>query len=182
MKYLNISDIGKVNVVSDTDLLGQRGYFLDFDRTATAGGVKTNLSGMVGEAILVYNNNGGTLAAGTVMQWDTGATYGPGRGVETAGSTTTVPAGVVNPYISAAVPIAGIFWLILTGPCKFLFSTGTTLAPADLLACGASGRVIKATVGTTNDHYTVGTTIDAVDTAIATDTLFRGYAHFKFGG
>jgi hypothetical protein len=96
------------------------------------------------------------------------------------GTTTTVPAGVVNPYISASVPIGGIFWMIVRGPCEFLFTTGTTIAANDLLASGASGRVIKATVGTTSDHYTVGWCNEGVDTAIASDTLFRGYAFFKF--
>lgn len=179
MEYQSIAPLGKVNVITDDDLLGQRARFLDLDYASTEV-VKPQLTHDRIEAILCRNESGGTLAAGLIVDWKDDAVYGPGRACDGAGSATTVPAGVVDPWISAAVPDNGFFWLILNGPCKFLFTTGTTLDEADLLASGASGRAIKATVGTTSDHYSVGTCREAVDTAIASDTLFRGYAHFKF--
>lgn len=182
MEYQSIAPLGKVNIVSDTALLGQRGRFLDLDYSGNPDGVKSPQSQSPVIAILVYNNSGGTLAAGTMVKWDNGATYGPFRGVIGAAAVASdeVPAGVVDPWISSPVPIGGIFWLIIEGPCKFLFTTGTTLDEGDLLAIGASGRAAKFVPETTDPVYHVGRSLAAVDTAIASDTLFRGYAQFKF--
>ena len=79
-----------------------------------------------------------------------------------------------------AVAAKGTYWLIRNGPCKFKFTTGTTLDEDDVLSVGASGRVVKTTVGTDDTVYRVGRCIAAVDTAIANDVLFRALADFRW--
>lgn len=180
MESMSVSELSKVNKVSDDFLLGQRGRFLD-DNLGSSLAVKPSLSQHPIEAILVKNTSGGTLAAGTIVTWATDSTYGNPKAVAGTAGATSYAAGVVNPYIASAVPANGFFWMIVEGPCKFLFTTGTTLAVSDALAVAASGRVAKATIGTTNGIYIIGMASEGVDTAIASDTLFRGFAHFPAG-
>lgn len=181
MESCNLAPLGKKGIVTDDKLLGQYAEFLDIDYSSTDDAVSPQ-SQMKVIAMLMRNETGGTLAAGTICTWDATSSYGPGRAVAGTAGATSLPAGVVDPWISSAVADNEFFWLIVFGPCKFLFTTGTTLDEGDLLAVAASGRVQKATVGTTSDHYTVGHSLAAVDTAIVSGTLFRGFANFKFGG
>lgn len=180
----NVMDLGKVNQVSDDALLGQVGCHKDLNYAA-AGRIKPELSQHLVFARLCRNESSGTLAAGTVVRGATDATYGPLKATAGAAAIGSdhVPIGVVDPWVSAAVPDNAFFWLIYYGPCKFLFTTGTTIAVNDLLTLGAAGRAVKydpASADAEDSLFRLGRTLEAVDTAIADDTLFRGFADFRF--
>lgn len=165
-------------------LLGTEGCFKHLAVGAAA--PQAVVSNMTVHAMWVKNEAGKALTPGEIVHWDTGADYGPGKAVsDEAAADTDVAAGVVDPHLPAAgVADNNHFWLILRGPCQFLFTTGTTLAPGDVLALGAAGRAIKyAAAGSdtsTGNRDRCGRCLIAVDTAIDSDTLFNGYADFRF--
>lgn len=131
-------------------------------------------------ATWVKNQSGVVLPAGAMVTWDA-AGLGPGLAIGGIGAVNSLAtAGVVDSYISASVPDDSWFWLITKGPCRFLFTTGTTIAVGESLAMGATGYVIKMTVGTTAEHLRVGRTLAGVNTAVASGTLFRGYVDIRF--
>lgn len=174
--------LGKVDVMTDTELLGQVGQHLDVDHDS-AETVRQNLSAMPVFARIMRNDSGGILKPGAVLRNDTGSTYGPYKAVDgiAAIASDQVAVGAVDPWLTADVADGSHFWCIYWGPCKFLFTTGTTLARNDLLITGASGRVTKydvTTASAANNLHGVGRSLEAVDTAISSDTLFRGFAMF----
>ena len=166
------------------NLLGQCACFEDIDYSSTEA-VKPLLTGMDVWARWVKNESGGALTPGTCVVADTGATYGPGKAVGAAAvSGTTVANGVVDPYIaSAGVANDAHFWLIYCGPCKFKFTTGTALTVGAVLQLGAAGRVELYDVGTPAIAANLdrcGRALAAVASGTADDTLFRGFADFRF--
>lgn len=184
MSVQNPYRLGQTAVSGEREnLLGQIGCFTDQDRTAT--GVFPETSMMLTYALWVKNERGSAALPGEVVIWDTGSTYGVGRATgANVTSATTAAAGVVDPFL----PTAGVadnahYWLIFRGPCKFLFTTGTTLAVGDVLLAGASGRVTKydiTSAAAQANFDRCGRALAAVDTAIASDTKFLGYADFRF--
>jgi len=162
--------------------LGFFGRFKHQDPDATSSLARV-LSEMDVCARWVKNESGGTLAAGTIVTWDTGATYGPFRAVGAAAAAgTNVGIGAVDPFVSGAVANDDHFWLITNGPCQFLFTTGTTIAVGDLLTLGASGRVNKydpASADAEDNLCRCGRVMEAVNTAVASGTLFDGFADFR---
>lgn len=163
--------LGKVDEVSDDGLLGLRYPFEDLDYSLT--GVKKKLSNDVVEAILMRNESGGALAAGTLLKWDTGSTYGPPKAVGGAAGATDNAIGCVDPWISSAVPNDSFFWMIVGGPTKLLFTTGTALTVGIALLNAASGRAGKFTNGSSDATYKIGFAAEAVADSVANDTLFR---------
>lgn len=165
-------------------LLGTEGCFKHL--TVGAEAPQQVASNMQVYAIWVKNEAGKALTPGEIVHWDTGTTYGPGKAVlDEAAADTDVAAGVVDPHLpSAGVADNKHFWLIVKGPCQFLFTTGTTITIGDVLALGGAGRVIKYDAAgsdtTTGNRDRCGRTLESVDTAIASDTLFNGYADFRF--
>lgn len=183
MEFQSLAPLGKKNVFTDVEILGQVARFLDLDYSLT--GVKKTQSQMPVWARLVRNDSGGTLAAGGVCRWDVGTTYGPGKAVDglAAIGSNQMPAGVVDPWISGTVAEDETFWLIFNGPCKFLFTTGTTITNGDVLTLGAAGRAVRynpAAADAEDNLNRLGRTLATVDTAIASDTLFRGFADIRF--
>ena len=131
MEQFSDSSLGKTDIVTDTDKLGQVARFLDLDRSGS--GVKSQLSQMPIFARLVINNSGGNLTAGTIVTAD--ATYGPGRGAGAAAvAGTSVGCGVVDPWVSGNIANGSTFWMIEEGPCKFKFTTGTSITIGMVLA------------------------------------------------
>lgn len=164
-------ELGKVGEVSDPGILGLRHKFEDLDRSLT--GVRRKLSGDLVEAILVRNETGGTLAAGTLATWDTGSTYGPPKAVGGTSGAASIACGAVDPWITSAVPDDSFFWLIVGGPTKLKFLTGTALTVGLPIKVAASGRATEYTEGTDNGGYLLGWAAEAVGSGIANDTLFR---------
>lgn len=179
MEQFSDSSLGKTDIVTDTDKLGQVARFLDLDRSGS--GVKSQLSQMPIFARLVINNSGGNLTAGTIVTAD--ATYGPGRGAGAAAvAGTSVGCGVVDPWVSGNIANGSTFWMIEKGPCKFKFTTGTSITIGMVLALGAAGRAKELDHTSLSDQLIFdrcGRVLEAVDTAITNDTLFRGYADFR---
>lgn len=181
MEWMSVMPLGTYNKVSDVLLLGQEARFIDKDYASTEG-VKPTLSAIPIRARLMYNDSGSTIAPGSLLRADVGTTYGPFKAVDGTAvlASDQVPCGVADPW-GGTIPVGAFFWVIYKGPCKFLFTTGTTLAPNDILITGAAARVTKYNVASETAEqnlHKVGWSLSAVDTAIASDTLFRGFANF----
>lgn len=157
------------------NLLGYRAYFQHKDNDAV--GVKPVLSEMVVEAVWVRNETGGQLTEGTICEWDTGTTYGPGRAVKTVAGDEEAGAGVVGP--GRTVEGDEHFWLIRKGPCKFQYDGSANIAVNDPLATAASGDVKEFVLGTDPFHAFAGRALEAISSGDAGD-LFKGYADFQF--
>ena len=178
MEFQSLAPLGKKNVISDTDLLGQVARFLDLDYSAT--GVKAVQSQQPVYARLVKNTSGGALTPGAIVY--PGSELGACRDVGgEAIAGTTLGCGVVDPWLGS-VADDDIFWLIYSGPCKFQFTTGTALVIGQPLALGAAGRAKDLPEGSLTDQLLAdrcGRADEAVASGTANDVLFRGIADFR---
>lgn len=166
-------------------LLGSIGMFNDLDPDNFYSEVHSGQGFPVTKALWVKNESGGALTPGTIPTWDTGATYGPRKAVGAAAATgTSVGVGVVDPFLPAAGVADNLhFWLIFWGRCQFLFTTGTALSVGDVVALGAAGRVVDLDHTSLTDQLIFdrcGRCLEAVAAGAANDTLFDGFADFRF--
>lgn len=182
MEFMNDHSLGKKNIITDSGKLGQVYRLLDLDYSAS--GVKRQLSQMPIYARLVRNESSGNLTAGTIVTCATDTTYGAGKAVGAAAAAgTSVGHGVVDPWISGNIADGETFLLIYNGPCKFKFTTGTALASGMVLALGAAGRAAKLDHTSLSDQLIFdrcGRALEVVASGTANDTLFRGFADFRF--
>ena len=188
MSFQSVSQgLGETQASGEQEhLLGTIGIFLD--QTVGQAAPRVTASNMPVYARWVKNETNGIVYPGFCFAWDTGATYGPGKAViALAEGDTTLGCGVADPHLSATTgegcPDNDHFWLIFNGPCQFRFTTGNTLIVEDTLQVGGTGHVIEysdVTETALGNRDRCGRCLEAVDTAIATGTRFRGYADFRF--
>ena len=128
--------LGDVDIV-DSQSLGQIGCFQDKDLTTTPASPTLN-SQMITKAVIVMNDTGGTLAAGTGVTYKSGYL---GTRVGAKSGANLVCDGIVDPDVSAAVPDGSYFWLIIGGPTKALIGVGdqTANGVVQTLAAGLFG-------------------------------------------
>lgn len=134
--------LGQVDIVG-AESLGQVGYFQDKDLT-TAPASPTLNSQMFTKAVLVLNDTGGTLAAGTGCTFKSGYL---GLRVGAKSGANLVCDGIVDPDVSAAVPDQAYFWLIIGGPTRALIGAGDQTANG-VVQTLASGLFGTGTAGT----------------------------------
>jgi len=135
--------LGGVNVVDDPAFLGQGAKFQDIDYTNPENPVLLSQQEVC--AVLVKNDSGATLAAGAGLRMkaaDTTMTLVGGL----CGANQALH-GVVDPWISAPVPVGGFFWMIVEGPTLVLAGVGG-LTPGALLQTAVNGTFIAGTEGT----------------------------------
>jgi len=116
-------------------LLGRPGYF-DHTGAPAARGPQSVLSGQEVETLVVMNDSGGTLAPGKIVTWKAGYA---GTRVGGLGAAATPAAGVVDPFLTAAVANGAHFHLIRKGPTQVEAHDGSIVA-GDRLVTAASGR------------------------------------------
>lgn len=138
-----LAKLGAVDIYDDPQALGQGAEFQDLDYTNPEFPVLQSQQKVC--AVLVKNDSGATLA--------------PGVGVRMKAADTTVTLvgglcganqalhGVVDPWLSAPVPVGSIFWMIVEGPTRVLAGTGG-LTPGALLQTAANGTFVAGTEGT----------------------------------
>lgn len=117
-------------------LLGARCYFQDVTQPTNGTGVTKVNSGMEVEAIVVKNNSGGTLAPKAIVTWEAGYEGTQVDALSTAGARG---AGVVDPFLTSAVPDGEQFLLIVKGPTTVLAHDGSITAGTGLVT-QAAGR------------------------------------------
>lgn len=112
------------------------------------------------ECIAVKNVSGGTLTAGQVVKFKAAATSGQfsggilGEVDATATTTNATPAanglvGIVDEYLTAAVPANEVFWLVVRGPAT-VTKTSTAVSAGDAYGTSATaGSAAAHTAGTT---------------------------------
>lgn len=181
MEYIIGMELGKKNISQVN--LGQVARFVDRNYAAS-GAVKPILSSMPIYARLLRNESNGNLTAGTIVTASTDAVYGPGKAAGAAAvAGTTVGHCVVDPFVSGNIADEETFWGIFYGPCKFKFTTGTATTLGMVLALGAAGRVQQLDHTSLTDQLIFdrcGRALEVVASGAANDTLFRGFADFRF--
>jgi hypothetical protein len=154
-------------------LVGRPGYFDDVDAPQGTGTQKL-LSGMEVETIVVINDSGGTLAPGAVATWKAGFAGTKVGGVTAAGAKG---AGVVDPFLTAAVPNGRQFHLVVKGPTT-VNAHGSGVQAGLRLTTQAAGRANNlADNGDADDaiaHF--GT---ALENAAAQDNKVRAVVDFR---
>lgn len=117
-------------------LVGRPGYFDDVEAPKGTGTQKL-LSGMEVETIVVINDSGATLAPCASVTWKNGFV-----GTKVGGLTGNLgrAAGIVDPFLTAPVPIGHQFHLIVKGPTTVLAHDGSITAGLGLVS-QADGRV-----------------------------------------
>lgn len=134
--------LGEVDIVG-AESVGQIGCFQDKD-LSTNPASPTLYSQMKTYAVLVLNDSGGTLAAGTGCTFKSGYL---GTRVGAKSGANLVCDGIVDPDVSAAVPDQAYFWLIIQGPTRALIGAGDQAANG-VVQTLASGLFGTGTAGT----------------------------------
>lgn len=135
-RHQNVFERGTTRTATDRPhLLGRRCYFEDVS-TPSGTDVQQMLSGREVETIVVQNDSGGTLAPGKIVTWKAGYC---GTKVGGLGAAAARAAGVVDPFLTAAVPNGSQFHLIVKGPTEVLAHDGS-IAAGNGLVTQAAGR------------------------------------------
>lgn len=173
-RQVNTFERGTTRLGTDRPhLIGRPGYFDDVELDPAGGVGKTN-SGMEVETIVVVNDSGATLAPCAVVAWKNGFA---GTKVGGLNGNLGKGAGVVDPFLTSAVPNGSQFHLIVKGPTKVLAHDGSITAGLGLVA-QASGRVDGYAVDGDADYALsyVGTAIEA---SAAQDDKIRAVVDFR---
>lgn len=152
--------------------LGQVGRGPDTD--SVAGTVTANSANGKRTYVLVYNNSGGTLAAGQALKF-----YAAFFGTKVDKSSVGVSlAGfappVINGSTSNTIPAASYFWMVREGFTSVLKTTAAVLE-GDQLETSATAGQVKSNSGTGAMDIQGGTFIAANATASA--VLTRAYVN-----
>lgn len=170
--HMAASGLHDVNVVTNTELLGQVRHFESIG--APGNGISSPYSGEPIEAMLVKNESGGTLNPCEIVNW--GSTLGLHRGVGAETSGAAVAAGVV-PWGVSSVPNGSTFWLIRRGYAKVLSDGGDDAAVGALVQPAASGQVSVHSAGT-NDIYACARMLEAIGSVAAAQKA--AFVDFRF--
>lgn len=134
-----------INESSDwqrSHLLGRTNVIDDMDRSGSS--IKTTrVSGMDVHVTLVKNSAGATLAPGLAVTWKSGAV---GTEVGALAGSLADAAGIVDPFLKAAVPVNAYFLIITYGPTKVV--AGGAISANATIACGTGGKLVAITEGT----------------------------------
>jgi hypothetical protein len=158
--------LGSVNIVQDDAYLGTIREFMDKNH-ADPSSVALE-SGTLIRAIYVYNDSGGTLAKSLGLSWKAA---NAGKKVDALSGANLICDGVVDPFLSAAVPIAGYFWMILSGPIDVEIGAGDITTGA-LVQTLASGKFGAGTPGT-NPIGHCGEAIEAAASGARARVMFN---------
>lgn len=165
-------------------ILGQKADFRDVDYLLRdSGGVAPTLSDADVVAILVANANASNLLPGQIVKWDTGATYGPLKGVNVLAGTGEHAAGVISPFIPAAgVAQHQTCWLIVAGPTYIQYDGSANINAKGLkLIAAASGRSRLYVAGTDEPTNMFGISLQTKTSGSAGD-FYRALVNFGYTG
>lgn len=135
--------LGQVNYV--TKPLGTVAYFEDIER-GPDGTMMIRNSGTLIRARLVKNSSGGTLGTSLCVKYTAGKEL---TEVGALAGANEVADGLVDPFLSAAVPIGATFWLIEDGLVDVTASAAISVGAA--IKTAASGKVVTTTFAAVTD-------------------------------
>jgi len=135
--------LGQINYV--TKPLGTVAHFEDTEPTAD-GFTQVRLSGNLTRARLVRNNSGGTLGPSLCVKYTAGKELTEIGGL--AGANEQVD-GLVDPFLTAAVPIGATFWIIEDGLVDVTASAAISAGAS--IKSAASGKVVTTTFAALTD-------------------------------
>lgn len=173
-RQVNTFERGTTRLGTDRPhLVGRPGYHDDVESNP-GNGVQKVTSGMEVETIVVINDSDATLAPCAVVAWKNGFA---GTKVGGLNGNLGQGAGVVDPLLTAPVPIGSQFHLVVKGPTKVLAHDGSITAGLRLVA-QASGRVDGYAADGDADYALsyVGTAIEA---SAAQDDKIRAVVDFR---
>lgn len=129
--------------------LGMVKWFPDVD--VSVQGTKTKNTNDMVKCRLVQNDSGGTLAASKFVDYKAGNI---GTEVDSLSGTTSLTAGLVDEYISSAVPNLSYFWIVTEGMATV--TTNATTTAGAILATAASGDCADAVAPPTDNDVARG--------------------------
>jgi hypothetical protein len=169
MSKISQMRLGEYDKMQDDAYLGAVRNFMDKDHDNPD--AVTPLSGTDITAVYVQNDSGGTLAGGLGVNFKSNAI---GKKIGALSGANLYCDGVVDPFLSVAVPNGSYFWLIIAGPCKVEIGAGDITAGA-VVQTIASGKFAGGTRGT-NPIGHCGTSTEAV----ASGSRARVYLNLPF--
>lgn len=169
MSKISQMRLGEYDKLQEDGYLGAVRRFMDKDHD-NADAV-TPLSGTDIVAVYVQNDSGGTLAGGLGVNFKSNAI---GKKIGALSGANLYCDGVVDPFLSVAVPNGSYFWLIISGPIDVEIGSGDITAGA-VVQTIASGKFAGGTRGT-NPIGHCGTATEAV----ASGARARVYLHLPF--
>lgn len=134
--------LGRYNVISDDNMLGQVAMFQDQDQTVPDAPIIN--SGTPVYALLCKNSKGGTLTPGLGYTFKSGKI---GKEVDALSGANAICDGVADPWVSGTIPDGAYFWLIIQGPCELKAAAGGITANAEVQTA-ANGLFVDGTAGT----------------------------------
>ena len=158
--------LGRYNVVSDDNMLGQIAMFQDQDQTDPNAPIIN--SGVPVYAVLCKNSKGGTLTPGCGYTYKSGKI---GKEVDALSGANAICDGIADPWVSGTIPDGAYFWLIIQGPCDVKAAAGGITANAEVQTA-ANGLFADGTAGT-NPIGHVGKANEAVSAAALGRVFFR---------
>ena len=161
--------LGQVDIVKDDAYLGHVATFVD--KNWSVDNSVEVLSSSYIYAAFVKNDSGGTLGLGLGVTFKAN---GIGKTIGALSGANAICDGIVDPFLSAAVPDESYFWLIIKGPVDILVGVGGSTA-GDVLQTLANGLFTDATPGTNP----IGHSGRWAETAVATERA-RAYFHNPF--
>lgn len=161
--------LGEYDVIQDDAYLGAVKKFMDKDHSNPD--AVAPLSSTYITAVLVKNASGGTLAGGLGVTFKSD---GIGKTIGALSGANLYCDGVVDPFLTVAVPNGSYFWLIVDGPCDVEIGSGDITAGA-VVQTIASGKFAGGTRGT-NPIGHCGNSTEAV----ASGARARVYLHLPF--
>ena len=134
--------LGRYNVVSDDNMLGQIAMFQDQDQSTPDSPIIQ--SGTPVYAILVKADVGGVVTPGLGYTYKSGYI---GKRVGALSGANAICDGVADPFVSGTIPDGAYFWLIIQGPIDLKIGAGDITANA-VVQTLANGLFGSGTAGT----------------------------------
>lgn len=132
--------LGVTSTDDGTSIVGTQRWFLDTN--PTTGAVNSNVPV---KCIAIRNTSSGTLTAGQVVKGKSTALLSETDG---SASVDSPIVGVVDEYLTKAVAINDIFWMVVTGPTTA--DSDGAISQAAFVSVGTSGTAGKLVASVAN--------------------------------
>lgn len=155
--------------------VGLEGTIMEFPdiEPGQGAGAKATRSGLKSKAVIMRNAGASTVAAKTVVVFETGYF---GKRHNGASGTANIPvAGVIDPFLgSGGCRVGDLCWVFIEGPCEVLKATGD-VTQGNRLHCTNDGKVTEIDATPDNDAEAMDQALNCVGTVMTTTTTDPAY-------
>jgi hypothetical protein len=161
---------GDIPSTPDAASIGLEGTVMEFPDIAPGqgAGAKVVRSGLKTYGVILRNAGASTVAAKTVVVFETGYF---GKRHNGASGTAVIPvAGVVDPHLSSAgCRVGDLCWVFFKGPCEVLKAAGD-VTQGNRLVCTNDGKAAEVDATPDNDAEAQDQALNALGTVMTTTT------------